>query len=207
MIMCMILYVFVGMLLYYYLFSWLPEILVRLVGGGGLFYLVFFISSRFDGVKRLISGYSGMQMVVSLFVMIVMIGVLGGLLLRNSKTKPKSKKRATLKRSSTSNTSKPRIQRKESRTDQEILHSSLDQLSGAEFERLLALYFRDLGYKVQEVGIGGSDGGVDLVIIDQRGEKTAVQAKCYAEHNKVGVSVVRELVGAKRNHDCILSLL
>jgi len=203
----MILYVFVGMLLYYYLFSWLPEILVRLVGGGGLFYLVFFISSRFDGVKRLISGYSGMQMVVSLFVMIVMIGVLGGLLLRNSKTKPKSKKRATLKRSSTSNTSKPRIQRKESRTDQEILHSSLDQLSGAEFERLLALYFRDLGYKVQEVGIGGSDGGVDLVIIDQCGEKTAVQAKCYAEHNMVGVSVVRELVGAKRNHDCILSLL
>jgi len=34
-----------------------------------------------------------------------------------------------------------------------------------------------------------------------------VQAKCYANHNLVGVQVVRELVGAKRNHDCILSLL
>ena len=210
MIMCMTLYVFVGMLLYYYLFSWVPEILVRLVGGGGLFYLIFFISSRFDDVKKLISGYSGMQMVVALLVLIVLIGVLSGLLLRNSKTKPKSKKRATSKRSNatkTSNTSTPRIQRKENRTDQEILHSSFDHLSGAELERLLALYFRDQGYKVQEIGIGGSDGGVDLVIIDQRGEKTAVQAKCYADHNTVGVSVVRELVGAKRNHDCILSLL
>jgi restriction system protein len=55
--------------------------------------------------------------------------------------------------------------------------------------------------------VGGKDGGVDLVIIDQRGEKTAVQAKCYSNHNSVGVQIVRELVGAKRNHDCILSLL
>ncbi|OBR69059.1 hypothetical protein A7K91_11040 [Paenibacillus oryzae] len=148
-----------------------------------------------------------MQMVVALIVLFVMIGVLSGLLLRNRKIKPKSKKRATPNRSNASNSSKPRIQRKENRTDQEILQSSFDRLSGAEFERLLALYFRDQGYKVQEVGIGGRDGGVDLVIIDQRGEKTAVQAKCYAAHNTVGVSVVRELVGAKRNHDCILSLL
>jgi restriction system protein len=44
-------------------------------------------------------------------------------------------------------------------------------------------------------------GGVDLVIIDQRGEKTAVQAKCYSNHNSVGVQIVRELVGAKRNHE------
>jgi restriction system protein len=80
-------------------------------------------------------------------------------------------------------------------------------LTGFEFERLLALYFRDRGYKVKEVGVGGNDGGVDLVIIDQRGEKTAVQAKCYSDNNNVGVQTVRELVAAKRNHDCILSLL
>lgn len=60
---------------------------------------------------------------------------------------------------------------------------------------------------MNEVGVGGNDGGVDLVIIDRRGEKTAVQAKCYADHNLVPVMTVRELVGAKRNHDCILSLL
>ena len=63
------------------------------------------------------------------------------------------------------------------------------------------------GYTVNEVGIGGNDGGVDLVIIDRRGEKTAVQAKKYSDSNPVDVKIVRELVAAKRNHDCILSLL
>jgi len=75
------------------------------------------------------------------------------------------------------NSSKSRIQGKKNRTDQKILQSSFGDLSGAEFERLLALYFRDQGYKVQEVGIGGSDGGVDLVITDQRGEKTVRTSK------------------------------
>ena len=93
------------------------------------------------------------------------------------------------------------------RSDAEILASSFEELNGFEFERLLALYFRDQGYEVREVGVGGNDGGVDLVIIDKRGEKTAVQAKCYSDHNLVPVQVVRELVAAKRNHDCILSLL
>ncbi|MCM3174225.1 MULTISPECIES: restriction endonuclease [unclassified Paenibacillus] len=93
------------------------------------------------------------------------------------------------------------------RADEVILTLPLDKMTGAEFERLLTLYFRDNGYTVKEVGVGGRDGGVDLVITDKRGEKTAVQAKCYADHNKVQVMTVRELVGAKRNHDCILSLL
>ncbi len=57
-----------------------------------------------------------------------------------------------------------------------------------------------------EVGICRS-GDLDLVIIDNHGEKTAVQAKCYADHNLVPVTIIRELVAAKRNHDCILSLL
>lgn len=93
------------------------------------------------------------------------------------------------------------------RADDVILTSRLNDLSGPEFERLLALYFRDQGYTVKEVGVGGRDGGVDLVITNRRGEKTAVQAKCYADHNPVRVQIVRELVAAKRNHDCILSLL
>ncbi|WP_214626416.1 restriction endonuclease [Paenibacillus agaridevorans] len=96
---------------------------------------------------------------------------------------------------------------KQIRTDEVILATKLEDLSGAEFERLLAMYFIDQGYAVKEVGVGGNDGGVDLVITDRRGEKTAVQAKCYSERNKVPVQTVRELVAAKRNHDCILSLL
>ncbi|MBP1972363.1 restriction system protein [Cohnella thailandensis] len=43
--------------------------------------------------------------------------------------------------------------------------------------------------------------------MDKRGERTAVQAKCYADHNLVPVQTVRELVAAKRNHNCMLTLL
>lgn len=43
--------------------------------------------------------------------------------------------------------------------------------------------------------------------MDKRGERTAVQAKCYADHNMVPVQTVRELVAAKRNHNCMLTLL
>lgn len=114
---------------------------------------------------------------------------------RNSQTTPKKSISAAHRTS------------KQIRTDEVILASQLGELSGAEFERLLALYFKDQGYVVKEVGIGGNDGGVDLVITDRRGEKTAVQAKCYSERNMVPVQTVRELVAAKRNHDCILSLL
>ncbi|TBL69838.1 hypothetical protein EYB31_34950 [Paenibacillus thalictri] len=111
------------------------------------------------------------------------------------------------RRSTTKKITVPRRTLRNPKTDEAILASKLSDLSGAEFERLLALYFRDQGYTVHEVGVGGNDGGVDLVIIDRRGEKTAVQAKCYADHNSVPVQTVRELVAAKRNHDCILSLL
>ncbi len=46
-----------------------------------------------------------------------------------------------------------------------------------------------------------------MVIVDKRGERMAVQAKCYADHNMVPVQTVRELVAAKWNHNCILTLL
>ncbi|NOJ69968.1 restriction endonuclease [Paenibacillus alvei] len=115
---------------------------------------------------------------------------------KNGRASQNRTKRGTINRAST-----------RCREDEAILSSKLEDLTGVEFERLLALYFRDQGYGVTEVGVGGSDGGVDLVITDRRGEKTAVQAKCYASHHKVPVQTVRELVGAKRNHDCILSLL
>ncbi|WP_256872182.1 restriction endonuclease [Paenibacillus sp. 79R4] len=132
----------------------------------------------------------------------------------NKKTKRQRKVTNTNKRASSSKQNvikegSGRVQRSSMtcRPDEVILTRHLSELNGAEFERLLALYFRGQGYTVNEVGVGGRDGGVDLVIRDQRGEKTAVQAKCYADHNKVKVQIVRELVAAKRNHDCILSLL
>ncbi|WP_123042978.1 restriction endonuclease [Cohnella candidum] len=138
----------------------------------------------------------------------IALGVISGLL---KPTKKKKKKRvASSSKSKTKTVSKELLNHrrlKVCRTDEVILTSLLSDLNGPEFERLLALYFRDQGYEVREVGIGGNDGGVDLVIIDRRGEKTAVQAKCYSNHNLVPVQTVRELGTAKRNHDCILALL
>lgn len=149
-----------------------------------------------------------MKEIVWFFVIIVLLGVVSGLM------QPKKRKRNAKKRKTATNRSTPRTVNKSfnrasktCRPDEVILNLSLDALNGVEFERLLALYFRDQGYKVHEVGVGGNDGGVDLVIVDKRGEKTAVQAKCYADHNMVPVQTVRELVAAKRNHDCILTLL
>lgn len=142
-------------------------------------------------------------------VAIIALGVLAGLLQPQKKRRRKKKRTQKTAAQKSSNLSKQVGHRasKTVRPDERILASPLDDLNGVEFERLLALYFRDQGYIVHEVGIGGNDGGVDLVIVDKRGERTAVQAKCYANHNLVPVQTVRELVAAKRNHNCMLTLL
>lgn len=139
---------------------------------------------------------------------VIALGVIGGLL------QPQKKRQSRKKRSTSRNVkrdeAKPKPSTRTSKTcrpDEVILTSSLNDLNGVEFERLLALYFKDQGYIVHEVGVGGNDGGVDLVIVDKRGERTAVQAKCYADHNTVSVQTVRELATAKRNHNCMLTLL
>lgn len=153
-----------------------------------------------------------MKEIIFFLIIIVVLGVVSGLLQPKRKGGSRKKKaagRPTNQNRSTSASNGKNSSRssKTCRPDEVILTIPLYELNGVEFERLLALYFRDQGYKVHEVGVGGNDGGVDLVVIDKRGEKTAVQAKCYADHNLVPVQTVRELVGAKRNHDCILTLL
>lgn len=146
---------------------------------------------------------------IILFVLaVVALGVIAGLLQPQKKKKGRSRRPANAnKRRSASTPQKVNRSSKSCRPDEIILSRPLGDLNGTEFERLLALYFRDQGYVVHEVGIGGNDGGVDLVIVNKRGERTAVQAKCYADHNMVPVQTVRELVAAKRNHNCMLTLL
>lgn len=83
-------------------------------------------------------------------------------------------------------------------------------LTWAEYERLLALYFLDHGYEVEETGVGGSDGGVDLVITDKRTrERTAVQAKHWNDRRQVGPNVIRELHSARLNTKptCLYAML
>lgn len=203
-VMCMVVFFFLSAILYYrFLYRWIPEKLATLVGFVGAAYILITCVNHYEGIKRLVSSWSLTGIVIGIVLFSVIFGVISALLMPNKK-KRKAKK---MNHKSSFNKNSQRSRTIQNRPDHEILNSHIESLSGSEFERLLALYFRDQGYIVHEVGIGGKDGGVDLVIIDQRGEKTAVQAKCYANHNSVGVQIVRELVGAKRNHDCILSLL
>ncbi|MEK7397936.1 MAG: restriction endonuclease [Candidatus Poribacteria bacterium] len=61
--------------------------------------------------------------------------------------------------------------------------------SPKDFERLVADFFRYLGYKV-EIGEKGADGGIDLIIRISEGFYIV---QCKRWKNKVGVTVVREV--------------
>jgi restriction system protein len=69
----------------------------------------------------------------------------------------------------------------------------LNRLTWQDFERQVAEVYRQQGYRVDEVGGGGADGGVDLRL--RRGGQTSiVQCKRWKRY-KVGVKPVRELYG------------
>lgn len=73
----------------------------------------------------------------------------------------------------------------------------LDGISWREFELLVGEGFRLQGYQVAEIGGGGPDGGVDLVLTRSGrsgAEKFLVQCKQWRAF-RVGVDVVRELYG------------
>jgi restriction system protein len=71
--------------------------------------------------------------------------------------------------------------------------AALNGMSWQEFEMLVGHSFRQKGYKVLELGGGGADGGVDLVLLKGK-ERFLVQCKQWKAF-KVGVDVVRELYG------------
>jgi restriction system protein len=74
-------------------------------------------------------------------------------------------------------------------TNNEQLH----KLSWRDFELLVSEFFRRRGFSVKEVGGGGPDGGVDL-IISSGTDRYVVQCKKW-KARKVDVTTVRELYG------------
>ena len=70
---------------------------------------------------------------------------------------------------------------------------ALDDMSWREFELLVGEAYRLQGYRVTEIGGGGPDGGVDLVLT-KGSEKFFVQCKQWKAY-RVGVTTVRELYG------------
>ncbi len=69
---------------------------------------------------------------------------------------------------------------------------ALQAISWQEFEKMCAAYFETQGYSVKMCGLGGADGGIDLILRKRR-KKILVQCKHWK--SKVGVSIVREMFG------------
>ncbi|NIK52135.1 restriction endonuclease [Xanthomonas arboricola] len=79
--------------------------------------------------------------------------------------------------------------------------TTLESLSAGgwrQFEQLVGEAFRRQGYSVEETGLGGADGGIDL-ILRKDGRRTLVQCKQW-QRQQVGVSVVREMYGLLAHH-------
>lgn len=67
-----------------------------------------------------------------------------------------------------------------------------------QFEQLVGEAFRRQGYVVEETGLGGADGGIDLVL-RKGSQRVLVQCKQW-RRRQVGVSVVREMAGLLTHH-------
>lgn len=76
---------------------------------------------------------------------------------------------------------------------------SIAAMGWRDFERLVGEAFRRRGYTVEETGLGGADGGIDL-ILRRNGQRTLVQCKQW-RRQKVPVNVVREMFGLLAHHD------
>lgn len=75
--------------------------------------------------------------------------------------------------------------------------ASVKKLSWQDFELIVAEAYRRSGYAVQEVGQGGADGGVDLVL--SRGGKTTL-VQCKRWQSNVGAPMIREMFGLLVHH-------
>ncbi|MCC3256065.1 restriction endonuclease [Xanthomonas campestris] len=79
--------------------------------------------------------------------------------------------------------------------------TSLESLAAGgwrQFEQLVGEAFRRQGYSVEETGLGGADGGIDLML-RKDGRRTLVQCKQW-KRQQVGVSVVRKMFGLLAHH-------
>ena len=75
---------------------------------------------------------------------------------------------------------------------------SLRAMSWRQFEMLVGEAFRRQGYRIEETGLGGADGGIDLRL-SKNGKSTLVQCKHWRSQ-RVDVKIVREMYGLLVHH-------
>lgn len=76
---------------------------------------------------------------------------------------------------------------------------SIAALGWRHFEQLVGEAFRRQGYTVEETGLGGADGGIDL-ILRKNGCRVLVQCKQW-RRRQIPVNVVREMYGLLAHHN------
>lgn len=130
-----------------------------------------------------------MHYVAIYFIVIFILGSIIGIS-HNISRKPKERsKQRSISRKSI----------KSKLTDEELMRADIDTLSGTDFERLVAMYYRDHGYQVQQVG-GSGDHEVDLILKGKDGYKIAVQCKRWKKD--VGNDIVLRLKAGKQIYGC-----
>lgn len=75
---------------------------------------------------------------------------------------------------------------------------SLRAMNWRQFEMLVGEAFRRQGYRIEETGLGGADGGIDLRL-SKSGKAILVQCKQW-RGQRVDVKVVREMYGLLAHH-------
>ena len=75
---------------------------------------------------------------------------------------------------------------------------SVAALGWRHFEQLVGEAFRRQGYAVEETGLGGADGGIDLSL-RKNGRRALVQCKQW-RRRQIPVNVVREMYGLLAHH-------
>jgi restriction system protein len=75
---------------------------------------------------------------------------------------------------------------------------SIAALGWRHFEQLVGEAFRRQGYTVEETGLGGADGGIDLML-RKDGRRVLVQCKQW-RRRQIPVNVVREMYGLLAHH-------
>ena len=75
---------------------------------------------------------------------------------------------------------------------------SIAALGWRHFEQLVGEAFRRQGYTVEETGLGGADGGIDL-ILRKDGRRVLVQCKQW-RRRQIPVNIVREMYGLLAHH-------
>jgi hypothetical protein len=66
-----------------------------------------------------------------------------------------------------------------------------------QFENIIAIVYRKSGFKVERRGGANADGGIDLILVNGAGERTAIQCKQWRTW-KVPVKAIREFIGAMK---------